>query len=108
MTEKAKQILDDNFEIKNESFLFFLRDKSYFHREAFRQLHDSIREVADDEVNISQIARQIVFIYGKILECFLYHFDKNDKYAITNMPENYNKMIEYLDKSVEYYFKTRI
>lgn len=108
MKKSAKQILEDNFESKNDSFLFYLREKSLFNKEAFRQLYDSIRKVADDDVTISRIAQQIVIIYGQILQHFLYHFDKNDSYKITNMPENYNKMIEYLDKSVEYYFKTRI
>ena len=108
MKKSAKQILDDNFEAKNDSFMFFLREKSMFNKEAFRQLHDSVREIAEDDVAISRVAQQIVFVYGQILECLLYHFDKNDKYLIVNLPENYNKMVEYLDKSVEYYFKTRI
>ena len=104
----AKQILQDNFEEKNGSFMYFLHEKSLFDKDAFRKLYDAIRKVADDDVNISRNAQKIMFIYGKILKCFLYHFDKNDKYKITNLPENYNKMIEYLDKSVEYYFTTRI
>ncbi|MBR3676922.1 MAG: hypothetical protein IKN71_07300 [Alphaproteobacteria bacterium] len=108
MKKSAKQILEDNFESKNDSFLFYLREKSLFNKEAFRQLYDSIRKVADDDVAISRTAQQIVIVYGQILQYFLYHFDKDDSYKIVNMPENYNKMIEYLDKSVEYYFKTRI
>ena len=108
MKKSAKQILEDNFESKNDSFLFYLREKSLFNKEAFRQLYDSIRKVADDDVAISRTAQQILIVYGQILQYFLYHFDKDDSYKIVNMPENYNKMIEYLDKSVEYYFKTRI
>lgn len=108
MKKSAKEILEDNFEAKNESFLFYLKERSLFNKDAFRQLYDSIRKVAEEEVAISRTAQQIVIIYGQILQYFLYHFDKNDSYKITNMPENYNKMIEYLDKSVEYYFKTRI
>ena len=108
MKISARQILEDNFEAKNESFLFYLREKSLFNKDAFRQLYDSIRKVAEENVAISRTAQQIVVVYGQILQYFLYHFDKNDSYKIANMPENYNKMIEYLDKSVEYYFKTRI
>ena len=104
----AKQILQDNFEEKKGSFLYFLHEKSTFDKEAFRQLHDSIRAVAEENVEISRNAQKIATIYGSILKCFLYHFDKNDKYKITNLPENYNKMIEILEKSVEYYFSTRI
>lgn len=108
MKKSARQILEDNFEAKNDSFLFYLREKSLFNKEAFRQLYDSIRKVAEEDVSISRTAQQIVVVYGQILQYFLYHFDKDDSYKIANMPENYNKMIEYLDKSVEYYFKTRI
>lgn len=108
MKKSARQILEDNFEAKDESFLFYLREKSLFNKDAFRQLYDSIRKVAEEDVSISRTAQQIVVVYGQILQYFLYHFDKDDSYKIANMPENYNKMIEYLDKSVEYYFKTRI
>lgn len=104
----AQQVLQDNFEEKNESFLYLLHEKSLFNKEAFRQLHDAIRALADQNVEISRNAQKIAFIYGLTLKCFLYHFDKNDKYKITDMPENYNKMIELLEKSVEYYFTTRI
>jgi len=104
----AKQVIEDNFEKKNGSFLYYLHEKSLFNKDAFRQLYDSIRKVAEEDVVISRTAQQIMGVYGQILQHFLYHFDKNDSYKITNMPENYNKMIEYLDKSVEYYFKTRI
>lgn len=108
MKKSAQQVLEDNLEIKNDSFLYFLREKSMFNKEAFRVLYESIREIADKDVSVSRTAQQIVAVYGLVLECFLYHFDKNDPYSILNMPENYNKIIEYLNKSVEYYFKTRI
>ena len=104
----TKQILEDNFAEKEGSFLYYLHEKSLFEKDLFQQLYDSIRAAAESDVGISRTAQQITQIYGKILKCFLYHFDKDDTYKITNLPENYNKVIEYLDKSVEYYFATRI
>jgi len=104
----AKQVLEDNFNEKNGSFLYYLHEKSSFSKDGFRQLYESIRAVAEDGVGISRTAQQIAHIYGQVLKCFLYHFDKNDKFKIVNLPENYNKMLEYLEKSVEYYFTTRI
>ena len=103
-----KQILKDNFEEKDGSFLYFLHEKSVFNKESFKLLYEAIRAAADENVEISRNAQKIAFIYGTILKCFLYHFDKNDKYKIMNLPENYNKIIEILSKSVEYYFTTRI
>lgn len=104
----AKEILNDNVEAKNESFLYYLLHKSFFDKEAFRALVDSIRILSDEEVGISRTAQQINYIYGKILRCFLYHFDLQDEYKIKNMPKHYSKLLEILDKSVGYYYKTRI
>lgn len=104
----AKNILEDNVEEKNDSFLYYLHEKSEFNAEAFKKLYGAVRVLADNEVGISRTAQQINYVYGQILKCFLYHFDKDDEFKITNLPENYSKLIGYLDKSVEYYFKTRI
>ena len=104
----AKKILEDNYKAENESFTYFLKEKSLFHKDAFRKLYESIRSLADDEVEISRTAQQINGVYGQILKFFLYIFDGNDPYKITNLPENYNKMLSYLDDAVEYYFSTRI
>ena len=104
----AKKILEDNYKAENESFVYFLKEKSLFSKDAFRKLYESIRSLADDEVEISRTAQQINGIYGQILKFFLYSFDSNDPYKIINLPENYNKMLSYLDDAVEYYFSTRI
>jgi len=104
----AKKILEDNVEAKNKSFLFYLRNEASFNKEAFKRLYASIKILADDEVGISRTAQQINYVYGQILKSLLFHFDKNDEYKIKDLPENYGKLIEYLDNSVEYYFKTRI
>ena len=104
----AKKILEDNYKAENESFVYFLKEKSLFNKDAFRKLYESIRSLADDEVEISRTAQQINGVYGQILKFFLYNFDSNDPYKIINLPENYNKMLSYLDDAVEYYFSTRI
>lgn len=104
----ARDILTDNAEIKNSSFLYYLRNQSDFNINAFKELYSAIRLLADDEVEISRTAQQINYIYGEILKCILYHFDPDDEFRINNLPGNYSKLIEYLDKSVDYYFQTRI
>ncbi|MBQ8481991.1 MAG: hypothetical protein IJ532_05605 [Alphaproteobacteria bacterium] len=104
----AKDILEDNVETKDGSFLHYLRNKSEFNKEAFKKLYAAIRVLADEEVGISRTAQNINYIYGQILKCLLFHFDKNDEFKINNLPDNYSKLVEYLDNSVEYYFKTRI
>ena len=105
---EAQTIIQDNFEAKNDSFLYFLREKSTFKKDSFNRLCNAVRAIADTNVEISRNAQKITHIYGTILKCFMYHFDKNDDYKITDLPDNYNKMIALLDKNVEYYFATRI
>lgn len=104
----GKAILEDNIAAKNSSFTYFLKDKAFFNKDAFRNLCRAIRMLAESEVDISRTAQQITYVYGEILKNFMYHFDNNDPYRISNMPENYSKMVAVLDKSVEYYFQTRI
>lgn len=104
----AKDILTDNVEAKNGSFLYCLRSETRFNLEAFKKLYAAIRVLADDEVEISRTAQQINYVYGQVLQCLLFHFDEDDEFKIKNLPENYSKLIDSLNKSVEYYFKTRI
>ena len=104
----AQDILKSNSEINEGSFLYYLQRKQMFNKDAFKQLYDAIRQAADEKIEISESARDIKFIYGQILQCFMYHFDKNDRFKITNVPDDYNRFIKYLEDGVSYYFKTRI
>jgi len=104
----AQEILHNNYEMKDESFLYYLQKKHIFHKDGLRQLCSSIYTLAEENIYLTAIAAEINVVYGQVLKCFLYHFDTNDPYSITNMPENYNRMIEQLDKSVQFYFSTRI
>ena len=87
----AKDILEDNVDAKNKSFLYYLRNEASFNNNAFKKLYASIRVLADDEVGISRTAQQIAYVYGQVLKCLLFHFDKNDDFKISNLPENYSK-----------------
>ena len=104
----AQMILDDNYNSNNGSFAYFLQNKAVFNKEALRKLCEAIRLVADSGITLGQDALKINAVYGRTLKCFLYHFDAADPYAINNLPKNYNKMIEQLEKTVQYYFSTRI
>lgn len=104
----AYEVLDNNYKISHDSFLYYLQNKRIFYKDGFRQLCESIYALAEDNINITQTAAKINKVYGQILKCFLYHFDTNDPFIITNLPDNYNRMISQLEKSVEFYFNTRI
>lgn len=104
----AKIILEDNANAKNDSFLYYLRCKSEFNTDAFKKLCTAIHALTDEDVDISRTAQQINYVYGQTLKCFLFHVDNDDEYKITNLPKNYSKLLDILEKNVEYYFKTRI
>lgn len=104
----AYEVLDNNFEAKDNSFLFHLLYKRVFFKEGLRQLCECIYTLAEQNIKIATTATKINKIYGQILKCFLYHFDPNDPYVISNLPENYNRMINQLEKSIDFYFTTRI
>lgn len=104
----ALTVIEDNFEAKNNSFLYYLREKSLFSKEALRQLCESVHTVAEQEVNIAAVALKLHTIHIQTLEAFLYHFNPDDPYKIINMPENYNKMLFQLEKCIDFYFKTRL
>jgi hypothetical protein len=104
----AEEILDNNYEMKGESFLYYLKKKHIFHKEKLQSLCEAICTLAEENVHIARRVAKINFIYGMILKCFLYHFDAEDPYQIDNLPENYNRMIKQLDKCVDFYFCTRI
>ena len=104
----AIDIINDNYTVKNNSFLYYLLNKGLFNRETFRQLYDSVSEITEQDVAISEVALKLYTIHTKILEAFLYHFNASDPYKISNLPENYNKILQQLEKCILFYFKTRI
>ena len=104
----AFQVLDDNYNMQNNSFLYYLREKSIFNKEAFKQLYDSIYALAEQNVEISAVALKIHIVHYRIIEALMYHFDADDAYKITNLPENYNKILAQMEKAVVFYFQTRI
>ena len=104
----AGTIIENNYALKADSFLYYLQERRLFHKDALKQLCESIYAVAEENVHIARTAGEINYIYGAILKCFLYHFDADDPYKITNMPENYNRMIRQLEKCVKFYFDTRV
>lgn len=104
----AREILDANFEIKEGSFLYYLQNKQTFRKEAFRELYESIKQLSDENVGITDTARKINFVYGQVLKCFMYHFDVADAYKIAKLPPQYNKILQLFENNVFYYFQTRI
>ncbi len=103
-----QRILEDNYNIADESFLYYLHEKNQFNIESFWNLYDSIVELrkADCEEKFNMdLIRKLNFIYKSILQLFLYHMDSKDEYYIEKFPqEDYNLYIERLDGAIDGFY----
>ncbi len=106
---RAKQILQDNFECKENCFIYFLYEKNLFVEGRFWEYYDSIAFLAkSDDEKTMDIAMQITESYQKILTLFICHFDPNDGYAMDNIPQNYNEYFERIEYVIWAYFKGNV
>ncbi len=104
--ENAKQIIEDNYNIANDSFLFFLHELDRFCADKFEQLCQSVETLAefcDDPV----LTRKITHCYQNTLKEIIYHFNPNDSSVIADMPENYAEYLEMLDCALARFYLGR-
>ena len=94
----ALKVLNENFEAKNNSFLYYLHEENFFHEAAFAELCDSLFSLCDTHGHDKVVSARICFIYGQVLKHIMCHFDLRDMYRIQNLPDDYNEKIEKLAK----------
>lgn len=100
----ALKVLNENFEAKNNSFLYYLHEENFFHEAAFAELCDSLFFLCDTHGHDKVVSARICFIYGQVLKHIMYHFDLRDMYRIQNLPDDYNEKIEMMEHAVQKYF----
>ena len=94
--QDAIKIREDNYNIANDSFLFFLHERDRFCAEKFEALCQSVEALAsccDDR----DLTRKITFCYQAILKELIWHFNPNDSSVIADVPENYMEYLEMFD-----------
>ncbi len=103
--EIAKQIIRDNYKGENNSFLFYLHEKSDFSVESFWEFYESITALAlCGEEKTMEITEQISQCYQRLLKYIIFHFDPKDDYVLENFPVNYIDYMERIDYAVMAYF----
>ena len=101
---KAKQVIFNNSHIVENSFIFYLHERSLFSEELFWEYYDSIALlVVSGETESSEILMQITDVYLKVLKYLVFHFDSSDDYAISELPQDYIGIIERLEYSLMAY-----
>ena len=101
----SKQIIQDNYSGKKETFIASLNDESCFSTESYWRLYESIVSLAEHRVYSDELAAQISSVYQRMLKEMIWHFSSADSSIIANMPENYDDYIERMDSAVEAYMR---
>lgn len=90
-------IINDNVNAVNNSFLYYLHEENKFDEEKLITLCNCIHEL--NGITVIEL-RQLYFIQNQILRHIAYHFDPNDMSIISNLPKNYWDLIERLDYAI--------
>ena len=91
------EIIDDNINAANKSFLYFLHEENKFDKKSFWDLCSYIETL--DSVTVPEL-RKLYFIQNQLIRHMVYHFDDNDLSKISNLPFEYWEYIEPFERLV--------
>jgi hypothetical protein len=95
---KAKQIIFNNSQISENTFIYNLHEKGCYSEELFWEYYDSIATlVRNSDTKSSEVENQITDVYLKVLKYLVFHFDPADNYIISGIPKDYIGVIERLE-----------
>lgn len=102
--EKASRIISDNYNCSENSFVWFLHERSYFSAEKFWEYYESIAAFVGVSEKSPEITRQITESYQGMLKEMIAHFSPLDLSVLDNVPENYTDYIERIDCALLSYY----
>lgn len=91
-------IIEDNKNATNQSFLYFMHEENIFDEKSFSELYNYINKL--DSVSLTEL-KDLCFIQNQIMRHLVYHFDKDDFSNISNLPATYWKYIDLLDNAIQ-------
>jgi hypothetical protein len=102
------QILFNNYEIKEGSFIYSLSEEAFFNEEYFWDYYNTVIEIVKDKLNKpldKELTKIVHWTYKRVTDCFLWHLDNNDQYSMRNFPiNNFIYFKERLDFMIDGYF----
>lgn len=105
---KDIQILMDNYELKEGTFIYALVEKSSFNEAYFWNYYNAQIEINKQTLNKSldrELTKIVHWIHKRIIVLLLCHFIEKDIYSISNLPkEKLTHFTERLDFMIEGYF----
>lgn len=104
------QILFNNYDCKEGSFIHYLHEKATFNEQAFGDYYNSILSITKKKLQGELIDTNttiaIVLTHKTILESFIWHLTEKDIYQITDYPmERINYFMEQLNYLIDGYLK---
>lgn len=99
----AKQMIIDNHNAANDSFICLLHEKSRFSPERFWEYYDSVSALVTADDKTPGLTKMITDNYQSFLKYIVFHFDPGDDYVINDFPENYLPYIERLEYALMAY-----
>ena len=101
----ARKIISDNYNCKENSFVWFLHERSSFSTEKFWEYYESIVAFVGVTEKSPETTRQITQIYQKMLKDMIAHFSPIDLAVLDHFPEeNYVDYIEAIDYALLAYY----
>ena len=91
-------IIEDNKNATNQSFLYFMHEENIFDEKSFSELCNYINKL--DSVSLAEL-KDLCFIQNQIMRHLVYHFDEDDFSKISNLPATYCKYIDLLDNAIQ-------
>ena len=96
----GQSILEDNINACNNSFMYYLHERDAFNKESFDEFLDQLRHVTLYDI---ETYMGLEYVIRQIWRHISYHFNPNDSFEITDLPEDYIKYIEWLEREVNTY-----
>lgn len=104
---KALEILENNRQAEENSFLDYLHEQSMFDVSAYQEYMECLQALMQDPKTrqCKEIRGKVIDIHAYILLLFICHFDKADRYVMQQIPDNYMEYIEQLDDVYKAFLK---
>ncbi len=102
----AVQIIEDNVNAENDSFLDFLHERDCFNEKSFWLYYTAVRQLGIDfskQALPRELTAKVVRIYEYFLFLISCHFNDKDRCKIKNLPENYSEYYDRLRMAVKAY-----
>lgn len=87
-----------NVQLEEGTFLYYLHEKSLFHKESYEQLCAYIEGLKS--ISLEDF-KELVFLHHQVIRHLVYHFDPVDIVELKGFPTDYWEVIERIDIAVK-------